>query len=275
MVILIWIKRLLFVAAFAYAFVIALAYFMQRSFVYFPDTRPIAPDEAGLVDFKALDITSSDLTLKSWWHAPEASQPVVLMFHGNAAALENRAFIMRDLQSWGFGVLGVGYPGYGGNAGKPSEANLIKTARANYDWLIQQGIDPNRIVIFGASLGGGVAMSLAPEVEAAGLVLEATFTGADDLGAKLMPLLPVKILAKDRWRNIDRAPDLKMPLSWYHGTRDEVIPFEMGKELFEAFPARKCATVFKGGYHNDLWGRGAGELVKRSVIAFAKNDLPC
>ena len=271
----VWIKRLLLVAVFSYLVLVAIVFVIQRSFIYFPDTDPSSPLEAGLAKFEVAEISLNDIQLNSWWHAPEQGEPVVLLFHGNAGALRNRAFIFKDIEQMGFGLLAVGYPGYGGNAGAPSQFAMTDTARANYDWLLNRGVMPDQIVIFGASLGGGVAMTLAPEVEAAGLVLEATFTGADDLGAQALPWLPVKLLIKDKYRNLDRATNLKMPLSWYHGTKDEVIPFEMGQKLFDAFPSEKCATIISDGRHNDLWGRGADQVLKNSVEAFAANELPC
>ena len=271
----VWIKRLLFVAVFSYLVLVAIVFVLQRNFIYFPDTTSSSPAEVGLDSFEVAEITLDDIQLDSWWHAPEEGEPVVLLFHGNAAALRNRAFIFKDIEQMGFGLLAVGYPGYGGNPGAPSETKMTETARANYDWLLSQGVMPDQIVIFGASLGGGVAMTLAPEVEAAGLVLEATFTGAGDLGAEALPWLPVKLLIKDKYRNLDRAADLKMPLSWYHGAMDEVIPFEMGQKLFDAFPGEKCTTIFPDGRHNDLWGRGADQVLKSAVEAFVMNELPC
>ena len=129
-------------------------FLLQSRLIYHPDTRALTPQQAGLAGFSAVHIKTGDLTLTSWWHPPSGDgQPVIVYMHGNGGALAGRAALYRELAASGAGVLAVGYPGYGGNPGKPSEESLVDAASYNYAWLAEQGYPDARIVIAGQSLG--------------------------------------------------------------------------------------------------------------------------
>ncbi|WP_343759345.1 alpha/beta hydrolase [Parasphingorhabdus litoris] len=208
----------------------------------------------------------------SLWRAPaDQTKPVIIHFHGNAGSMASRLPIYQALAQDGAGVLAVGYPGYGGNPGKPSEEAFYAVAQANYDWLLAADYDPDRIVIAAQSLGTGVATWLASKNDAAGLILEAAYTGMDDMAQRQFPILPARLLIKDRYRSIDRIDQINMPLSWIHGTNDELIPFVMGQTLFDAAKGPKFAHPIKNGGHNDLWMRGIDILVRRDAQGFMSN----
>lgn len=248
-----------------YLVFVGLLFGMQRRMVFQPDTRPITPRAAGLPGFESIEISPG---VRSWWHPPSgANAPVILYFHGNGGALAGRAHIFSDMASWGFGVLAVGYPGYGGNAGSPSEATISRTAQANYDWLIARGTAPSRIVITAHSMGTGVAVPLAARNRAAGLILESPFTALADVAQKAMPYAPVQWLIRDPFRSSDHASALTMPVAWMHGTADTVIPFPMGQRLFDMIKAPKCALRIEGGDHDHLWDMGASDFTKRQALA--------
>lgn len=248
-----------------YLVFVGLLFGMQRRMVFQPDTRPITPREAGLPAFESVEISPG---IRSWWHAPaDERAPVIIHLHGNGGALAGRAHIFGDIAGWGFGVLAVGYPGYGGNAGSPSEAALARTAQANYDWLVARGIAPSRIVITAHSMGTGVAVPLAARNRAAGLILESPFTALADVAQRAMPYVPVQWLIRDPFRSSDHAGALRMPVGWIHGTADALIPFPMGQKLFDAIKAPKCALRIEGGDHDHLWDMGAADFTRREALA--------
>ena len=255
------------ISAGIYLILLLLVYLFQRQFLYLPDQS--IPDDSHLREMEVTQITvqsKRDGNLRSLWRSPVMSNdPVVLFLHGNAGSQFHRIPVMQAIAQDGAGVLTVGYPGYGGNSGRLAEQNLYDVAQANYDWLLAQNIEPKQIVIVGESLGSGVAAHLATNVDAAGLILLAPYTGMDDMAQRQFPIFPSKWLVKDRYRSVDRIDQIDMPLSWIHGTADELIPFEMGKRLFTAAKRPKSAHPIRGAGHNDLWTHGADGIVRAEL----------
>ncbi|MEP2100890.1 MAG: alpha/beta hydrolase [Parasphingorhabdus sp.] len=258
------------VSAGLYLLFVALAYSFQRSLLYFPDQNVLSESELSQSGFDAVKISVEEAdALMSLWRPPsDQTKPVIIHFHGNAGSLASRLLIYQAMALDGAGVLAVGYPGYGGNPGKPSEVAFYTAAQANFDWLIAEGYNPDRIVIAAQSLGTGVATWLASKNEASGLILEAAYTGMDDMAQRQFPILPARMLIKDRYRSLDRIDQINMPLSWIHGTNDELIPFAMGQRLFDTAEEPKMAHPVKNGGHNDLWMRGIDALVRRDAQRF-------
>lgn len=244
----------------AYGAFLSWLYIRQRDLLFPADKQRTTPAAAGLPAFESVAITP-DLT--SWWHAPADDRaPIILYFQGNGGALAGRARLFRDMASWGYGVLAVGYPGYGGNPGAPSEDRLIAAAKANHDWLTAKGIAPNRIILYGHSMGSGVATGLAVERPAAGLILESPFTSLADVVALQMPLVPAGLLTKDKFQSAKRITRVKMPVVWVHGDQDRLIPANMGRRLYDRIPGEKCGAVIAGGDHDNLWGMGMDQIVR-------------
>ena len=259
----------LFVAS-LYLGMLVLVYFFQRSFLYLPDQQIANELHLSKMNFPAVSVPwEGDGSLTSLWRPPkDETQAVIIHFHGNAGSHYDRIPIYQAMADEGAGVLGVGYPGYGGNPGNPDEQSLYLAAKANFDWLVNQGVKPDRIVIVGQSLGTGPAIWLASRNKAAGLILEAAYTGMDDMAQKQFPFLPARMLAKDKYRSIDRIDRIDMPLSWIHGTADYLIPFAMGQRLFDAAKEPKTAHPIRGGGHNDLWGRGIDQIIRDEANKF-------
>lgn len=253
-----------------YLALVGLVYSFQRGLLYFPDQTILSEQELAAASFGAVNITAKDIgELRSLWRVPvDQTKPVIIHFHGNGGSPAIRLPNYQAMATEGAGVLAVGYPGYGGNPGTPSEETLYLVAQANYDWLVAGGYPADRIVIVGQSLGTGVATWLASRNAAAGLILEAAYTGMDDMAQRQFPILPAKLLIKDRYRSIDRMDQIDMPLSWIHGTADELIPFAMGRELFDAAREPKIARPIENGGHNDLWMRDIDVLVRKDAQSF-------
>lgn len=257
-----------------YLVLLLLIFLFQRSLLYLPDQS--APSESQLSKMNVSEVrlqSQSNGDLRSLWRAPlQESDPVILFLHGNAGSQYHRIPILQAIASDGSGTLLVGYPGYGGNSGKPSEQALYAAAQANFDWLVAQGISPQRIVIVGESLGSGVAAFLATQNEAAGLLLIASYTGMDDMAQRQFPIFPARWLVKDKYRSIDRVGQIDMPLSWIHGTADALVPFAMGQRLFDSAKMPKTAHAIERGGHNDLWSRGIDKIVREDARRFVSGE---
>ena len=238
----------------------------QRSLIYFPDRVGSATPPPS---FKRIAINNDGPTTHSWWSPPrDAAQPVIIHFHGNGGGLSGRSEIYRAMARDGAGVLAVGYPGYNGADGTPSERAFYRAAEANYRWLRAQGIAAQRIVIVGQSIGSGSALYLATTAPSAGLVLEAPFTSLPDVAARQFRGLP-RFFLRDQFPNLERARKVEIPLAWIHGTDDAVIPMDMGARIFFAAAGLKCSYAISGGGHNDLWSYGVDEIVRQNARTMA------
>ncbi len=234
----------------------------QDSLVFFPDRGGI-PDppaylgrEARTVRFKG-----QDGGLVAWLIPPSVADSArwVLILHGNAGnlATPGRPEHDRQLHDLGLGILAPDYRGYGESEGKPSEAGLYADARAAYDFLRDSlGVPPARILIYGHSLGSAVATQLATSVEAAGLILEGSFTSVADLGQEIYPWVPVRWLSRNRFDSRSRIGSLRMPLLMIHGRNDVTVPPAQGRRLFAAAPQPKTFLEVPGG-HDDAYEVGA------------------
>jgi uncharacterized protein len=258
--------RLIGGAILLYVTIVALAYFNQRSFLYHPDTKRYTPSQAGLEGFQDVTINISEARLVSWWRPPaDPAGPVIIAFHGNGGALADRAGHYADIAGKELGLLTVGYPGYGGNGGAPSEEAFFKTAQANYDWLIQKGYKAQQIVILGQSMGTGVAIWLAQKNPSAGLVLQSPYTSIVDMAGLQMPFIPANLLLKDRFDSLSRIGNITVPIGWIHSKNDELIPIAMGQKLFAAARSRKCRLTLQAGGHNDMNSSAVADFVRRNA----------
>lgn len=261
-------KWLLILAVLLYGGLLALMYVFQRALMYFPDGRRTPPAAAGFPQAEEVTLITSDgETLVAWHVAPRGNKPVVLYFQGNAGALDLRVGRFQWLTADGTGLVALCYRGYGGSSGKPSEAGLIWDALAAYDFAAAR-YPPARIVPWGESLGTAVAIALAAERKVGGLILDAPFTSATDVGAAVYPFVPVRWLIKDTFRSDLRIARVSAPLLVLHGERDRVVPLRFGEALFALAREPKCMVRFPNGNHVDLDDHGAAEVVKKFLAEF-------
>jgi fermentation-respiration switch protein FrsA (DUF1100 family) len=262
-------KSLIILAILVYGGVLALMYVFQRSLMYFPDRIRTAPAAAGLPQAEEVTLTSADGERLIAWHVPpQGSKPVVIYFHGNGGALNLRADRFRWLTADGFGLLGLSYRGYGGSTGKPTEAGMLLDAAAAYGFAAAR-YPPGRIVVWGESLGTGVAVALAAERPVAGLILDAPFTSAADIGASAYPFIPVRWFIKDSFRSDQRIGRVKAPLLVLHGDMDGIVPVRFGERLFALANEPKQMVRFALGGHVNLDDHGAPDAVRAFL-----NGLP-
>lgn len=261
-------KWLLILVVLLYGGVLALMYVFQRALMYFPDNRRTPPAAAGFPQAEEVTFTTSDgETLVAWHVPPRGDKPVVLYFQGNAGALDLRVGRFQWLTADGTGLVALCYRGYGGSSGKPSEAGLIWDALAAYDFAAAR-YAYGRIVPWGESLGTAVAIALAAEHRIGGLILDAPFTSAADVGAAVYPFVPVRWLIKDNFRSDLRIAKVSAPLLVLHGERDRVVPLRFGEALFALANEPKRMVRFPNGGHVDLDDHGAAEVVKKFLAEF-------
>jgi hypothetical protein len=255
-------KWLLITLLVGYGAIVALAYFKQRSLMFFPDPARTTPAGAGLPQAEEVELATSDGERVIAWHvAPRGERPVVLYFHGNGGALAGRAQRFARLIADGNGLIALSYRGYGGSTGQPSEAGLLRDAEATYAFATAR-YPAERLVLYGESLGTGVAVALAAEQKIDKVILEAPFTSAVDAGAAAYPFLPVRLLMHDTFRSDERIGKVTAPVLVIHGGRDTVVPIAYGERLYALIKAPKKFVRLPEGHHSDLDSHGAPAAVR-------------
>ena len=193
-------KTLIILAVIFYAIAVAVMYFAQRRFIYFPDPTRTMPHAAGLSNVVERIIATPDgEKIVAWYGKAAVGQPTLLYFHGNGGALELRAGRIAKYLERGRGLFMMSYRGYSGSTGSPSEAKNVADAKLAYEALVADGVSPDDIILYGESLGTGVAIEVAAEKKVAGVILDSPFTSIVERAAQLYPWLPVRLLLQDRY----------------------------------------------------------------------------
>jgi fermentation-respiration switch protein FrsA (DUF1100 family) len=257
-----FVKSLLVFLLVGYLGLVALLYVAQRALMYFPETLRTAPPAAAFPAAEEIVLDTADGERIIVWHlAPRGDGNVVLYFHGNGGALRYRAERFRALTGDGTGLVALSYRGYGGSTGSPTEAGLINDAAAAYAFTAAR-YPPARIVVWGESLGSGVAVALAAEHPVGRIVLEAPYTSAVDIAAATYPFAPVRLLMKDQFRSDLRIGNVAAPVLILHGERDNIIPIRFGERLYALIKSPKRFVRFRNGSHEDLAVHGGIEAAK-------------
>jgi fermentation-respiration switch protein FrsA (DUF1100 family) len=248
-------------------------YYTANRAVYYPMKYPRgAWTLQGALQAEDVWLTSAgNIRLHAWW-IPAANAGVATLFlHGNAGNITHRYEHARLIRQAGSALLLLDYRGYGRSQGRPTENGLYQDAEAGYQYLLDRGYPPQRIVVHGESLGTAVAVELASRHSCAGVVLEAPFTSAAEVAGRILPLLgPLLVRGFDSLQRIGRV---KAPLLFLHGDSDATIPFDLGRKLFEAAPKPKTFWRLAGADHNDLVsvaGPGYTERLKAFYAALDK-----
>jgi fermentation-respiration switch protein FrsA (DUF1100 family) len=187
---------------------------------------------------------------------------VLLWFHGNAGNLAHRADLMLELARLPAQVFIVDYRGYGRSDGRPSEEGLYRDARAAWRYLRDQGgVEADRIVILGKSLGGAAAVDLAAEVSPAGLILESSFVSVPEMAARHYPFIP-RWFVRTKMDSLSKIERVRCPILVIHSPDDEIVPYEQGRRLFEAAGGDKRFLEVPGAHHNELWLVGGADYLR-------------
>lgn len=256
--------KLAIVAVLFYLMLCAALFLFQRRLLYAPDTLYYPPAETGLEQVEEVTATTADgLTLTGWWLESADERPVLLYFQGNGGNIAGRAGKAEIMRAGGYSVLLAGYRGYGGNPGSPSETGLIADGRAWLEYLLARGIPPGRIVLYGESLGSGVATALAAERDVGAVVLEAPFTSIRAIAETRYWYVPVRWLLRDPFDSLARIARIRVPVLILHGDADTLIPLAHGERLLEAANEPKHLEVVEGATHTTLVDLGAFAAVDR------------
>lgn len=250
-------------AGVVYFGICAFMFVAQRRFLYVPDPARPDPAAAGVPDMRVLSLPAADgVDLLAWYRpAADARMPVLVYFHGNAGHIGERGYKMRPFLDAGFGVLLLSYRGYGGNGGSPTEQGLYADARAALDFLRAEGVTPDRTVIYGESLGSGVAVQIATETPPAALILEAPFISLTAAAFNKAPYIPVHLLIRDRFDSLAKIGAVRSPLFIVHGGRDGTVPVSHGRRLLAAANEPKEALFVPAAGHADLYDFGVAGAV--------------
>ncbi len=239
---------------FCYLGVMIVLWLLENWLVYHPvspaqDWCPPPNDRV-----RDLELTTAQGTrIHAWWCPVEGASGALLYCHGNAGNLSQRASSITGLQKvLNESILIFDYPGYGKSSGRPSEAGCYAAADAAYDWLVEkQKVPPEKVLIYGNSLGGGVAVDLASRKPHRALILLKTFTAMPDVGQRLYPWLPVRWLMRNRFDSVAKISRCRQPVFVAHGRPDGLVPFRLGEQLFAAANEPKFFFPMDGVDHND------------------------
>lgn len=235
-----------------YLLAVVTVFLLQARLIYLPH-RVVwrCPTDAGLPHEEVFLTTSDGVRLHAWFIPHRDNLGTVLFFHGNAGNIAHRIDTAAMLWEWGLNTLLIDYRGFGNSGGKPSARGTSRDAEAAWKFLVnEKGISPEKIILFGRSLGSAVAADLATRVQPGGVVLESGFTSLPDIGAKMYPWLPVRLLSRNRYPTLKQVPRFSCPVLVAHSRDDELIPFSHAERIFQAAPEPKFFFEMTGS-HNE------------------------
>jgi len=218
----------------AYFIIILFVYFYQRNLLYHPSENNYLNDKITFNYEEIFIETDKKIKLKSWFIKKNLDKfKTILIFHGNAGNLFNRVYKLNELNKLDVNILLISWRGFSGNKGKPTEKNLYRDADESVKWLNNQGVISKNIILYGESLGTGVATELGTSNAFGGIILESPFTSIANVAKIYYPYLPVSIILKDRYDSIGKIKNINTPIFIMHGKMDNIVPQQMGLELFE------------------------------------------
>ncbi|MDA0989962.1 MAG: alpha/beta hydrolase [Verrucomicrobia bacterium] len=243
------------IAAAAYVGLCLLVYATQASYLYYPEKLiQLTPAVAGM-PYESITLPTADGESLGAWYVPAnpatARDRSLIFCHGNAGNIGDRVGSIRTFHDLELAVLIFDYRGYGTSSGKPSEAGTYADAMAAWRYLAdERGVTPNRVLIFGRSLGGAIAAQLAEAITPGALVLESSFTSVPDMAKRLFPYLPARLLTRYRYNTVERLARINCPTLIAHSRQDGTIPFEHGQRLFAAAREPRTFVEFSGDHNS-------------------------
>jgi hypothetical protein len=250
---------------------------IENHLIYFPPRYPEGFPPAQTFERDGEEVwllTEDGVRIDAFYRSNPASKQVLLWFHGNAENIGYDLDHLRALAKIGVNILAVDYRGYGKSEGKPDEAGVYRDANAAYDYLInQRHFRAQEIVIYGHSLGGAVAVNLASRRPCGRLIVQSSFTNARAMARRMLVIPLLEYVAKSRFDSLQKIREVHAPILVVHGTRDEVVPFRMGQQLFAAASEPKRFYAIEGAGHNDLMEVG-GEAYLTTLQRFIAESAP-
>ena len=233
-----------------YILIVTYMYLNQRKLMYLPSENNYLDDEVNF-NYKEIFIeVENNIKLKSWLIEKDlATKKTLIFFHGNAGNLSNRVYKLNKLSELNINILIIAWRGFSGNPGEPSEYNLYNDAQKAINWLRLKGATHKNIILYGESLGTGVAIELGQQNIYDSIILESPYTSMTNAAKRFYPWLPVRFLIKDKFDSESKIKNIKIPLLIMHGERDSIVPFKMGKKLFEKANYPKKSYFTKNDDH--------------------------
>jgi fermentation-respiration switch protein FrsA (DUF1100 family) len=257
-----------------YLALLLLLYLNQSSMIFVPSRQiNLTPKTVGL-EFESVQFVTPDRVKLSAWFIP-SSKPdsyVILQCHGNGGNISNRVDYSLIFYQMGLSSLQFDYRGYGNSEGSPDEAGLYLDALTAWEYLVdERQISPHKIIVYGESLGGGVASYLATQKPIGGLILASTFTSVPDRAAELYPFFPIHSLSSYQFNTYDRLPQIKVPILVIHSREDVIIPFSHGEKNFARANEPKTFLEIKGDHNYGFLE--SGTIYSQGILDFiAKID---
>ena len=220
-----------------YILLLTLVFLFQRNLLYHPSVDNYLNNKATneLTGIEKVKITTVDnIDLTAWFYNKDIKKfKTILIFHGNAGSLENRTYKLKHLKDLDINFLIIAWRGFSGNKGKPSESGLYKDAESAVEWLKSKNISEKNIILYGESLGTAVAVEVAQNKNYAGIILESPFTSMVNMGKKYYPFFPINFLLKDKFESHKKIKNVFVPVLIMHGKVDKIVPYDMGKKMYE------------------------------------------
>jgi len=220
-----------------YVLLVVVVFFFQRNLLYHPSVNNYIKDQEVKKpsEIEIVSITTRDkIDLIGWYYNKNIeNSKTILFFHGNAGSLENRTYKLNHFKDLNLNFLIIAWRGFNGNSGKPNETGLYEDAESAIRWLKTKGVEDKNIILYGESLGTGVAVEVAQNKNYAGVILESPFTSMVNMGKKYYPFFPVSFLLKDKFESHKKINNISIPVLIMHGTVDNIVPYNMGKKMYE------------------------------------------
>ena len=217
-----------------YFVILFFLFFYQRNLLYHPNENNYFGDKL-TVGIKKVKITTQDnIELLAWYHEKNLKDyKTILYFHGNAGSLENRIHKLNHFKNLDINFLIIAWRGFSGNEGKPSEKGLYEDGESAVKWLLNKGIEEKNIILYGESLGTGIATHISQNKNFAGVILETPFTSMVDVAKTFYPYIPVSLVLKDKFENKKKMKNISSPILVMHGELDQIVPFRMGEKIYK------------------------------------------
>ena len=246
-----YIALILSIFVLTYILILISVYLFQRNLLYHPSENNYSGDKITISVEKIKIKTKDNIDLTAWYHKKNLNEyKTILFLHGNAGSLENRIHKINHFKDININFLIVAWRGFSGNKGKPTEEGLYEDARSSVRWLKTKGVDEKNLIIYGESLGTGIATEIAQNKNFAGVILESPFTSMIDAGKDKYPFLPVRFLLKDKYESDKKIKNVKNPLLIMHGKVDKIVPFWMGQKLYNI--ANEPKSFYISEYDNHM-----------------------
>lgn len=235
---------------------------VERFLMYHPTGSRLDPAIIGIANIKELELATPDgETVIAWYVKAAPGQPTLLYYHGNSGTLADRADRFAAYTKRGRGILMMAYRGYSGSTGMPSERANVADAKLAYDTLISMGVPAEEIILYGESIGTGVAVQTAAEKRVAGLILDAPYTSILEVAQMIYPYLPSGLLMRDRYETLRYLDKVEAPILVIHGEQDTIIPVEMGHKIAQLAPSPTEIVTFHRAGHSDHGKYGSYDVV--------------